>query len=97
MPTMQHQLIVMFLADAIRQFAAKRIACTTRSGMSKPQARIPEYWIVDPGAGTITVLAPKPRRKTYTKLCAFPRGTRARSELLDGFTVGVTEATSQAP
>jgi Uma2 family endonuclease len=153
-PTLQHQLIVMFLADAIRQFAssftpkrgtalvapipvrlwenkyrepdivfmlAEHAARMTNdfwdradvvmevvSEKNRPhdinkkrreyaKARIPEYWIVDPGAGTITVLVLKSRQKTYTKLGTFRSGTRARSEVLNGFTVDVTEVLSQRP
>ena len=154
MPTMVHQLIVLFLADAIRQFAnsflpklgttlvapipvrlsankyrepdvvymlaehAGRLANDCWDGAdlvmevvsekNRPHdihkkrreyanARIPEYWIVDPGVGTITVLVLKARQRTYTKLGTFPRGTRAASKLLDGFTVDVTTALSQKP
>jgi Uma2 family endonuclease len=154
MPTMEHQLIVMFLADAIRQFAnsftpkrgttlvapipvrlwentyrepdvvfmmAEHAARMTndfwdradlvvevvsdknrRHDINKKRreyakARVPEYWIVDPGEGTITILFLKPRQKTYTKLRTFPQGTRAVSRLLDGFSVDVTAALSQRP
>jgi Uma2 family endonuclease len=154
MPTMAHQLIVLFLADSIRLFAnsftpkrgttlvspipvrlwenkyrepdvvfmlAEHAARMTNdfwdgadlvievvSEKNRPhdinkkrreyaKARIPEYWIVDPGEGTITVLVLKSRRKTYTKLGTFSRGTRAASKLLGGFTVDVTRALSQKP
>jgi Uma2 family endonuclease len=154
MPTMAHQLTVLFLLDAVRQFAnsftpklgttlvspipvrlwenkyrepdvvfmlAAHAARMTNdfwdgadlvievvSERNRPhdinkkrreyaKARIPEYWIVDPGAGTITVLVLKARQKTYTKLGTFSRGTRATSKVLGGFTVDVTEALSQKP
>ncbi len=154
MPTMVHQLIVLFLADAIRQFAnsfspklgttlvspipvrlwenkyrepdvvfmlAEHAARMTNdywdaadlvmevvSEKNRPhdvnkkrreyaKARIPEYWIVDPGEGTITVLILRPRQKNYTRLGKFTKGTRAISKLLDGFTIEVTEALSQKP
>jgi Uma2 family endonuclease len=54
------------------------------------KAGIPEYWIVDPQQGTITVLALRPRRKTYFEHGTFRKGTRAESKLLPGFSVDVT-------
>jgi Uma2 family endonuclease len=54
------------------------------------KAGIPEYWIVDPQQGTITVLALGPRRKTYFEHGVFRKDTRAESKLLPGFTVDVT-------
>jgi Uma2 family endonuclease len=61
------------------------------------QARIPEYWIVDPEEETITVLVLKPRRKTYIEHGKFAKGTRATSKLLPGFSVDVTTALTQKP
>ena len=61
------------------------------------RAGIPEYWIVDPEEGTITVLVLKPRRKTYVEHGRFAKGMRATSKLLPGFSVDVTTALSQKP
>jgi len=61
------------------------------------RAGIPEYWIVDPEEGAITVLTLKTRQKTYTEFGAFRKGTRAASKLLPGFMVDVTQALSQKP
>ena len=61
------------------------------------QAAIPEYWIVDPEEGTVTVLVLKSKGKTYTEHATFAKGTRASSKLLPGFSVDVTEALSQRP
>jgi Uma2 family endonuclease len=154
MPTMVHQLIVLCLAHAIRQFAnsftpklgatlvppipvrlwankyrepdvvfllAEHAARITNdywdgadrvmevvSEKNRPhdirkkrreyaQARIREYWVVDPGEGTITVLVLKAGQKTFSKLGTFPEGTRAASKLLGGFMVDVTQALSQQP
>ena len=54
------------------------------------QAGIPEYWIVDPREGRITVLHLD--RDNYALHGEFPKGTRATSVLLSGFSVAVTEA-----
>jgi Uma2 family endonuclease len=61
------------------------------------RAGIPEYWIVDPHDETITVLVQKPKSKPYTEHGRFPKGTKAASKLLPGFTVDVTTALSQKP
>jgi Uma2 family endonuclease len=58
------------------------------------RAGIPEYWIVDPREGRITVL--RLTGKRYTVHGAFPRGTAASSYLLPGFTVSVDEAFARA-
>jgi Uma2 family endonuclease len=55
------------------------------------QARIPEYWIVDPRDETITVLTLGARKKAYTVHGVFRAGDRATSLLLPGFDVDVTE------
>jgi len=52
---------------------------------------------VDSEEGTITVLVLKPKRKTYSEHGRFPKGTRAVSKLLPGFSVDGTEALSQEP
>ncbi len=51
------------------------------------EAGIPEYWIVDPAAETITVLTLAGH--AYEEHGRFPRGATATSVLLDGFAVSV--------
>jgi Uma2 family endonuclease len=53
-------------------------------------ARIPEYWIVDPEFGQITVLTLE--GQTYAVHGEFKRGEQATSKLLPGFGVDVTSA-----
>jgi Uma2 family endonuclease len=60
-------------------------------------AGIPEYWIVDPEAETITVLVLKPRKRTYVEHGVFAKGDRATSKLLPGLSVDVTTAVTQKP
>ena len=52
------------------------------------EAAIPEYWIVDPRAETVTVLGLA--ANGYVERGAFARGDVATSSLLDGVTVDVT-------
>jgi Uma2 family endonuclease len=54
------------------------------------QARIPEYWIVDPELGQITVLVLD--GAAYAVQGVFARGEQATSKLLPGFAVDVTAA-----
>jgi Uma2 family endonuclease len=54
------------------------------------QAGIPEYWIVDPELGQITVLTLNDQ--TYVVHCEFKRGDQAASKLLPGFAVDVASA-----
>ena len=54
------------------------------------QARIPEYWIVDPELGQITVLVLD--GTAYAVHGEFARGQQATSKLLPGFAVDVTAA-----
>lgn len=54
------------------------------------EARIPEYWIVDPHAATITVLRLADDR--YAEHGIFVRGERATSALLPDFGVDVSAA-----
>jgi Uma2 family endonuclease len=61
------------------------------------RAGIPEYWIVDPEEGTITVLALKRREKTYVEHGVFRKGERAESKVLAGFGVDVATALTQKP
>ena len=51
------------------------------------EAAIPEYWIVDPGAETITVLGLTGR--VYVEHGVYGKGDRASSPTLSGFTVDV--------
>jgi Uma2 family endonuclease len=52
------------------------------------EARIPEYWIVNPLDETVTVLTLDGEQ--YVEHGIFPRGTQATSPLLEGFTVPVS-------
>lgn len=54
------------------------------------EARIPEYWIVNPHAATITVL--RLTDDQYTEHGIFARGERANSALLPDFGVDVSAA-----
>jgi Uma2 family endonuclease len=54
------------------------------------EARIPEYWIVDPELDQITVLTLE--GQTYVFHGEFKGGEQATSKLLPGFTVDVTAA-----
>jgi len=54
------------------------------------QAGIPEYWIVDPHQGRVTVL--RLEGTAYAEHGVFPRGGRASSALLSGFEVEVSAA-----
>jgi len=56
------------------------------------QARIPEYWIVDPRDRTITVLTLGAATFQYVDACHVAEGERAKSVLLEGFSVSVSEA-----
>ena len=53
------------------------------------EARIPEYWIVNPVDETITVLTLA--GDAYTERGVFGRGQQADSACLDGFSVGVAD------
>ncbi|NCC35751.1 MAG: Uma2 family endonuclease, partial [Chloroflexia bacterium] len=65
----------------------------TRDTDEKPldyaEAGILEYWIVNPLTATITVLVLD--GAAYVTYGVFARGERARSKLLDGFSVSVDE------
>ncbi|MCZ7648933.1 MAG: Uma2 family endonuclease [Planctomycetota bacterium] len=56
------------------------------------RAGIPEYWIVDPARGSITVLTLPKRRKAYVVHGEFKKGKTASSALLKGFEVDVSAA-----
>ena len=58
------------------------------------RAHIPEYWIVDPGEATVTVLTLDGEH--YPEHGVFGRGERARSALLAGFAVDVDSAVTGA-
>jgi Uma2 family endonuclease len=58
------------------------------------EARIPEYWIVDPQRERITVLTLA--GDTYAEHGVFAPGERATSALLPGFEVDVAEAFAEA-
>jgi Uma2 family endonuclease len=58
------------------------------------QAGIPEYWIVDPELGQMTVLTRDGH--SYNVHGEFKRGDRATSKLLPGFAVDVTSVLSPA-
>ncbi len=62
---------------------------TTKRG-EYAEARIPEYWIVDPQRATITVLRLAGDR--YDEHGVFGRGARATSALLPNFTIDVAAA-----
>ena len=53
------------------------------------EARIPEYWVVDPRDQTITVL--ELRADGYVEHGVYGRGGQAASRLLAGFSAGVAE------
>jgi Uma2 family endonuclease len=59
------------------------------------EAGIPEYWIVDPQLGRITVL--RLEGNQYAVHGEFARGDRASSHLLGGFEVDVTAALAARP
>ena len=52
------------------------------------EARIPEYWIVDPRNETVTILALQ--GAAYVEHGVFRRGALAQSALLDGLTVDIS-------
>jgi Uma2 family endonuclease len=54
------------------------------------KANIPEYWIVDPDLGQITILTLE--GTAYAVHGTFSRGEQATSKLLPGFAVDVTVA-----
>jgi Uma2 family endonuclease len=55
------------------------------------EAGIPEYWLVNPMAETITVFTLPEGRKVYTTHGVYDRAQRAESVLLSGFSVDVDE------
>jgi Uma2 family endonuclease len=61
------------------------------------EARIPEYWIVDPEEGVINVLVLDPGETQYREHGQFSSGSRAVSVLLPGFSIDTTVAITQKP
>jgi Uma2 family endonuclease len=59
------------------------------------KARILEYWIVDPRDCTIRVLSLDESAGRYVEAGKYNKGEMARSLLLDGFSVPVTDVFSQ--
>lgn len=55
------------------------------------EARIPEYWIVDPQEQLITLLTLDEAGTSYREQGTYQPGETVRSELLSGFEVGVDE------
>ena len=66
---------------------AKRDTVTKR--LDYAEARIPEYWIVNPIDETVRVLVLD--GDAYGECGVFRRGQRAESRCLEGFSVSVTE------
>jgi Uma2 family endonuclease len=62
---------------------------TQEKPLDYAEVGIPEYWIVNPLAATITVLVLE--GESYTEYGVFGRGDQATSKLLNGFTVYVDE------
>lgn len=60
------------------------------------QAGICEYWLLDPRDRTVTVLALDAAASEYSVAGRYAQGETARSVLLDGFSVEVTEVFSQS-
>ena len=58
------------------------------------EASVPEYWIVDPGGETVTVLTLA--GNAYVEHGVFARGDTATSPLLDGVAVDVTSLFDEA-
>jgi len=81
-------------ADLVMEVVSKkdRARDLVRKRRDYAAAGIPEYWVVDPQHGQITVLRLTNGR--YTVHGEFKRGTQATSALLKGFTVDVSAALS---
>lgn len=60
------------------------------------RAGISEYWIVDPRDSTITTLGLDERAGEYSRCTTWRPGEMARSVLLDGFQVPVSDVFAQA-
>jgi Uma2 family endonuclease len=81
-------------ADLVMEVVSKkdRARDLVRKRRDYAAAGIPEYWIVDPQRGQITVL--RLANDRYTVHGEFKRGTQATSALLKGFAVDVSAALS---
>ena len=100
MPDERHRAIVFFLVQALKAYASAHGGKATMAPFPlrlweekfrEPDvAGIPEYWIVDPDQGTITVLTLKKRK--YAVHGRFRKGQEAVSRALPGFRAGVAEA-----
>jgi Uma2 family endonuclease len=80
-------------ADLVLEVVSKDAESRKRDLIQKPldyaEGRIPEYWIVDPQEGRITVLSLQ--AQTYAQHGIFTRDELATSKLLEGFSVSVSE------
>lgn len=81
-------------ADVIVEVVSEDAASRTRDYEDKrrdyAEGQVPEYWIVDPSEGRIRVLSLDGER--YVVSGDYPSGEVARSRILDGFEVDVTDA-----
>ena len=60
------------------------------------EAGIPEYWLIDPVAETVTVFVLETSGQPYRIAGEFRRGEQAGSSLLDGFTLDVAALFDEA-
>ena len=79
MPTSTHQAVLAFLYDLFNTYLKPR---------GYAEARIPEYWIVDPRDEVITV--PTPRGDAYVESGVYEGRSTATSPLLDSFYADVS-------
>ncbi len=77
--------------EVISKGAEDRKRDVVKKRLAYASAGIPEYWIVDPQLKHIQVLTLNGGKK-YKAHGVFKRGEKARSKLLQGFEVDVTEA-----
>lgn len=78
------------VVEVVSAGKANRVRDVNTKRLEYAAAGIPEYWIVDPKDGQITVL--KLDGKTYIEHGVFKKGATATSALLNGFSVDVTKA-----
>ena len=76
-----------WVAEVVSPDDPERDAVTKR--LDYAEARIPEYWIVNPLDETVTVLVLD--GDAYAEHGVFRRGGRAASHVLEGFSVNVSE------
>jgi Uma2 family endonuclease len=79
MPTSTHQAVLASLYDLFNTYLKPR---------GYAEARIPEYWIVDPRDEVITVLTP--RGDAYVESGVYEGRSTATSPLLDSFYADVS-------